>query len=147
MVKHSFYPFAFDPPPRPPPPPRHCLFEKRKTGIKTWFAGLAKSLAYCVHKLSSRRDVSRGSRASNSGVPVQKGKSAARVLMDLRMAAQEEKGAAAVLVDLRIAVRKGKSAARVLMGRNVAALTRRAAATTAAAATTTATPTAENWQR
>ncbi len=39
-------------PPIPPPSPRHCPLKRRKTGIKTGFAELAKSLAYCVQKLS-----------------------------------------------------------------------------------------------
>ncbi len=61
MVKHGFYPFIFDPP--PPPTPSPLSVEQKKTGIRTGFAGLAKSLAYCVQKLSKlgfdARDTSR----------------------------------------------------------------------------------------
>ncbi len=40
--------------PHPPPPPPLAIVRctKGKTGIRTGFAGLAKSLAYCVQKLS-----------------------------------------------------------------------------------------------
>ncbi len=47
MVKHRFYRFTFD-----PPTPSPLSVEQKKTGIRTGFAELAKSVAYCVRKLS-----------------------------------------------------------------------------------------------
>ena len=47
----EFYPFTLDPP--PPSTPSPLFVENGKTGIKTGFAVLAKSLAYCVQKLSN----------------------------------------------------------------------------------------------
>jgi hypothetical protein len=51
LVKYGFYPFIFDPPPHPPTPSLLSV-EQKKTGIRTGFTELAKSLAYCVQKLS-----------------------------------------------------------------------------------------------
>ena len=50
MVKLRFYLFTLDPP--PPSTPSPLSVEEKKTGIKTGFAELAKSVAYCVQKLS-----------------------------------------------------------------------------------------------
>ncbi len=41
--------------PRPPPPLHHCLLKNGKTGIKTGFTVLAKSLACCVQKIKQIR--------------------------------------------------------------------------------------------
>jgi hypothetical protein len=52
-----------------------CSFKNRKTGIKTGFAGLAKSLAYCVQKRSSLGFDARGSpprRTKQSGLDIRK---------------------------------------------------------------------------
>ena len=59
LVKLRFYPFTLDPP--PPSTPSPLFVEEKKTGIKTGFAGLAKSLAYCVQKRSSLGFDARGS--------------------------------------------------------------------------------------
>jgi hypothetical protein len=52
VVKYRSTLFTLDPPPPPPPPLAIVHRTKGKTGIRTGFAGLAKSLAYCVQKHS-----------------------------------------------------------------------------------------------